>query len=156
MTVAELITEVLGAIQRQLYAERPKEFFRDRTALKKAIALYGFECERRDWQFDVPFILSEVMNIIQVCKRQGDIEYLPTYLRSAIDQHLREHAEELNARAKSIRTATEKALGKVAPAQVRVPTAVETLALLYSDLRRQARTKRKPAVKAAAKQGELL
>lgn len=36
---------------------------------------------------------------------------------------------------------------KLAPSDVRVPSAVETLALLYTDLRRQAKAKRKRAVK---------
>lgn len=157
MTVAELITEVLAAIRNQLYADNPKDFFRDQRHLKQAIARYGHACHQRGWEFDVPFVRGEIMRVLLVVKRQEITGYLPVYLQSAIDQHVREHAEELNAEAKAIRTKAAKELAKVrvAPELPRQPSATELLALLYKDIQRTAKARHtKPAAK--VKQGELL
>lgn len=149
MTVADLITAVLDALRSQLYADAPAaHWFRDKTALTKAISRYGYACDQRGWQFDVPFLLKEIMGIVVVVKRQQITGYLPVYLSEAIDQHIREHAEELNTKAKAIRTVAEKNIGKLHVNQPPVgPSATELLALLHIDLKRQAKARRKPAVK---------
>lgn len=152
MTVAELIHEVLAALRNQLYADRqPAEYFRDERHLKQAIARYGYACAQRGWEFDVPFILAEIMGVVQVVKRQQVTGYLPVYLQSAIDRHVGEHAEELNAHAKELRNVAAKGLGKlhITERPPILPSATETLALLYQDMQRQKRAKQKPKAKQA-------
>ena len=162
MTAPELIVEVLDALRRQFYADRPvAEYFRDERALKGAISRYGYICHDRGWEFDAPFVLSEIINVVQVVKRQQVSGYLPVYLQAAIDRHCRERAEELSAKAKDIRRNAEKSLGKmrVMPeGAVRQPSATELLALLHQDIKRATKARKaKPSSRSTkSSQGELL
>lgn len=158
MTVAELLTEVLAAIRNQLYADKPvAHWFRDKTALTKAISRYGYDCEQRGWEFDVPFIRTEIMSVVQSAKKRDAIAYLPTYLSEAIGRHVREHAEELNAKAKATRAVAAKALGKlhVAPTVPKHPSDTYLLSLLHQQMK-TAERKRKARPAAKVKQGELI
>jgi hypothetical protein len=161
VTVPELIVEVLAALRNQLYSDRTVgEYFRDERALKGAISRYGYVCEQRGWHFDVPFLLREIMGVVMVVKRQQISGYLPVYLQQAIDTHVREHAEELNAQAKAIRTLAEKNARqmRVAPDRPPMPSAVELLALLHRDIKQASKAHRpKPKAKPTAKvdQGEM-
>jgi len=142
MTIPELIANVLGAIYRQLYADRPHDFFRDKKALTGAITRYGYECHQRGWEFDVRFLLQELMKAVGACKKAKVNGWLPLYLEGVIDQHIREHAEELSAENKSMNGLTRRALSKV-PRPVERDgaglTPTEALALLYRDIKRQSK-----------------
>jgi hypothetical protein len=141
MTIAELITEVVNAVRNSFYADAPVQHFkRDERAIMKAIARYGYECDRRGWRFQVEFIHRE---------SDAEIQYLPVYLEGAVDTHIRTRAEELSAAAKSPGNITQRAIKDVTAVNVVEKTPVETLALLYGDLRKSHRRAiRKPAVKA--------
>lgn len=159
MTIPELVAEVLAMLRDQLYGDRTvSEYFRDEKHLKKAIARYGYACAQRGWEFDVPFIRQQLIEVVLVVKRQQVSGWLPVYLEQAIDQHVREHAEELNAKAKAIRTISEKNLGKlqVAPAVAPAPTPIELLSMLHQDIKRAQKVRQASKVKPRAKQGELL
>ncbi len=143
MTVADLIAELLLLIRNHFYADRVREYMRDERALMKAIARYGYECERRHWQFQVDHIRRDIAEVLRSMReKQAAIQYLPVYLEGAIDRHIRLHAEELSRAAKDITKVTRRAVNTVASVAVVEKTAVETLAALYTDLKRQRRCRR--------------
>jgi hypothetical protein len=150
MSVPELINAVLNAIRLVFYRDRIREFKRDERALMKAIARYGYECDRRGWNFKPEDIQTELVNLLNsVWKNRAEIKYLPLYLEGAVDRHIRQRADELNAQAKKLSTVTRRAIGNLEVKDVREQTTVEVLATLYKDLKRQKRAKRKPATPTA-------
>lgn len=159
MTVEQLINEVLNNLRNQFYADRLREFERDKRALMKAISRYGYECEQRNWQFDACFIFQEIMSLLKDIRIKGaDIVYLPIYLEGAIDRHIRQRAEELSAQAKQLRPRIALIVDKCQPLQaIRELTDTEVLGKLYNSLRKKRKTKLKFAgCPTPAKQKELL
>jgi hypothetical protein len=144
MTVAELIQDVLAQVRNHFYADRPpREFKRDERALMQAIARYGYECDRRHWQFDAMFIYQDITAVLRTMReKQAAIKYLPVYLEGAVDRHIRVRAEELSAQAKKLPPRVSKVLAGVQTAVLVEATATETLAALYRDLKQR---RRKPA-----------
>ena len=153
MTVDQLIEEVLNSIRNHWYADRIREFKRDERALMRAILRYGYECDQRGWPFDVPFIFGELMTLLKKIRTtDADIKYLPVYLDGAVKRWIGGRAEELSARAKTIRVQTHRtvaALGRVEA--IHEPTGVEVCAAVFKALRKRPH---RPAAK--AKQGDLL
>lgn len=157
MTVAALIETVLRSIHRDFYGERPKDFFRDRMALTKAIARYGFECNNRAWEFSTENIQKALLALLnKIRQSNGDIQYLPTYLEAAVDRHIRERADELSQAGKEGRNIIAKTMSGIQPAAIREATPVETLGMLYTDLTQRRRRKKKITDLPKAKQRELL
>jgi hypothetical protein len=100
MTPADCINRCLTIIREKFYHDKPERiFFRDRTALTKAIARYGYACSQRGWEFDSVFVTRAVMATL-VRIDDTDIQYLPVYLEQAIDRSVGQRAEELNAQDK--------------------------------------------------------
>ena len=98
MIVADLILNVLGAIQGQFYADRPREFSRDYQALRRALEWWGHECHQRGWDFDAEFVQKDLLTLLNEIKRlNADIKYLPKYLEGAIRKRIGVRAEELSA-----------------------------------------------------------
>lgn len=159
MTTADLITNVLGAIRGQFYADKPRDFLRDMNALKRALATWGHECHARGWDFDAAFIQKELLTLLNEIKRSGaDIDYLPIYLGGAIRKRIGVRAEELSAAWKSLGARTGRVVKKMEAGVVTAviePTATEMLAALHQDMKR-ARRERKAQPASRVKQGELL
>jgi hypothetical protein len=156
MKVDALIAIVERRIHDDFYRDRDREFFRDRLFLRQAIARYGFECNSRGWQFSAEDICKELLSLLEKMRRQKDsIEWLPRYLESTVDRHLRLRADELNERGKAGRNIINNTISGIKPAAVREATPVETLDALYKDLK-QRRRKRKTAKLPTAKQTDLL
>lgn len=180
MTIPELIAEVLQSLRNQFYNGSHgwgiREFKRDEARLIRAISLYGHLCFQRGWEFDVAFILGDLMKIIQSFKISGvQIDFMPVYLTGAIKRSIGLRADELNAKAKSMRTkngttkrerlqapaipaarlVNDVVAGKTAVVAVREKSATETLADVYAALRK-ARPARKPAPAPTVKQPSLL
>lgn len=142
MNVAELITDVCRNIRNSFYADKAARIYlRDERFLMKAIARYGVECERRGWHFQVDFIFHDLLKLLTKIKTGGaEIEYLPVYLEGAVDRHIRLRAEELNAaakQAKNVENLTRKVVAGTRITTVLEPSKVETLALLYKDLKKR-------------------
>ena len=136
--VAELVQTVLGAIRYQWYADRTREFKRDERALTQAIAHWGFECDERGWDFSPAQIQRHLLDLLNQIKRQGgDITYLPIYLNGAVKRWIGQHAEELQDEQQSTRKRVAQVVSGVQSVVIKEPTAVETLGLLYRDLRRR-------------------
>lgn len=157
MSVDELITEVLNLVRNHFYADRVREFKRDERALMKAILRYGYECNQRGWQFDVPFIFRELSELLQKIRTgNADIQYLPIYLDGAIKRHIGLRAEELSAKAKSLPINTARLVAGLKTVEaVRETSAVEICAAVFKELGRARRRQTKPpAVK--QKQTDLL
>jgi hypothetical protein len=157
VTIDALISEVLNQVRNNFYADRPaREFLRDERAIMRAIARYGAECERRGWNFQVEFMWRELTALLRSMREKAaDIKYLPVYLEGAVDRHIRLRAEELSAAAKLPKNIAMRTLKDVAVVQTIEATPVETLALLYKDLRKRQKSKQRRTV-AAPKQGSLL
>lgn len=158
MTIADLIAEVTNSVRNSFYADKPvQQFKRDERAIMRAIARYGAECDRRGWNFQVEFIWRELMALLRsIREKDADIKYLPVYLEGAVDRHIRLRAEELSAAAKSLSNITRAAVKDVKVLQTVEKSPVETLALIYKDLKkRQAKRASRPD-KAVAAQGSLL
>jgi hypothetical protein len=138
MSIPELITLVLDSIRNQFYPDRLRDFKRDERALTKAIARYGYECHQRGWDFDSRHILSAIMKLLQEIKRSGaDIRYLPTYLDGTVKRHVGQRAEELSAKAKSVKPNVAKIVATTRRVEaIREPSATEILATVYKDLKR--------------------
>lgn len=160
MTVPDLIAEVLSLVRNQHYADRVREFKRDERSLTKAIARYGFECERRGWLFEPRFIFRELAGLLLKIKTSGiEIKYLPVYLEGAVDRHIRLRAEELAEEAKAKRAVPvlmRRAVAGVQPVQVVAPTAVEVLATVYRDLKSRQRTQRRTRAASVRVRQEVL
>lgn len=141
MTIPELIQNVVAAIGRQFYADRVNEFMRDLHGLRQAVTRYGYECERRNWQFEPDFILRDLMGLLNQLKVQGTagIQYFPRYLEGAVDRHIRLRADELNAEAKALAPKVQKTIRRISVVQaIREPTAVEILAAVHTEEKRLA------------------
>ncbi len=157
--VPRLIREVLGMIGRYFYDNPPRQrdFMRDQNHLTQAIARYGYECERRNWQFNATAIQSDLLALLLKIRETGaDIKFFPIYLEGAVDRHIRQRADELSAQAKQISRLSTKALGTLKPGDLREPTTVEILATVYKDLKRQRRGARTSVRSNALKQKQLL
>ncbi len=155
MTIPRLIESVLTQINAHWYHDRIREFMRDRNALTQAIARYGYACERRGWHLDALAIETDLSALLSKIRQNGsEIKYLPVYLEGAVDTHIRTRAEELSAQAKTIARHVTKLTSTLKPGDIRQPTDVEVLAVLYKDLKRRkgART----ALSARPKQTQLL
>ncbi len=164
MSVDQLITEVLTNLRNHFYADkRPRDFLRDRTALMRAIARYGYECEKRNWQFDAAYIFRDLMALLlqirtadQSHHPQSSILYLPVYLEGAIDRHIRQRAEELSAHAKTIAPKIAKLTTNLKTVEaIREKTDTEILGALFKTLRKPRRQASQPH-RPATKQKELL
>jgi hypothetical protein len=157
MTVDQLIAEVLNNLRNHFYAERVREFKRDERQLMKAIARYGYECERRGWHLQAEFICSDLITVLRKIRTgKAVIEFLPVYLEGTVDKHIGQRAEELSMQAKqTAQRAPELVKGLKSVTAIIEPTTVEVLGKLYVDLARTVKAQRRPpAVK--TKQRELL
>jgi len=157
MTVAELIEDVLRRIQStDWYHGRIREFARDRRALTKAIARYGYACAERGWHFQPEVILKDLLSVLRdIVEKRAAVDYFPIYLEGAIDKHIRQRAEELSELAKqskSVEANARRIMAGQNMVQMVQPTSVEVLDKLYRDLKRR-KVKRQPPV--AAKQKEF-
>ena len=146
--VAELIAALMSMIQKQFYQDRLGYFLRDQTALLRAISCYGYECDQRGWEFDVPHLRAELFGLLNsIRKNKTDFKYLPAYLNSAIRRHIGQRAEELSDQAKSIPSKVAKivtdAKTKIVTA-VREPSATEILAILHRDTKKRGKARTKP------------
>lgn len=156
MTTEALIEKVLDAVWKDHYTPRDREFHRDKTALIKCIARYGYLCKQRNWHVEPDFILREIMSVLQRARKQkADIKYLPAYLESAITRAVGQRSEEI---AEQALNNTNRHLLKVVKEATVVnavlqPTAVEILSTLYKNI---ATLKRAKKAKIKHKQPELL
>ncbi len=153
MKISHLIETVLACIRHEFYRERIREFKRDERALMRAVATWGYACAQRGWELDAQFILEELLGLLGAIKKSGaEIGYLPSYLQGAVKRRIGQRAEEISAQSKSTPRQVAKIVqGLKGVDAVREPGAVETLAMLYRDLRRPKRSGPK-----APKQGSLL
>jgi hypothetical protein len=145
MTVSDLITEVSRAVRNSFYTDKPvRDFVRDDRAIMRAIARYGYECDRRGWSFQVEFIHRELFSLLRsIREKDAEIKYLPVYLEGAVDRHIRMRAENLQVAARKLSNITQRAVKDIAVLGVVEKTPVETLALLYRDLGQRRRTQRR-------------
>lgn len=124
----------------QFYREH-STFFRDRQAIQKAIARYGYVCANRHWFPSVQFIYEEITKVLDsTLKHKADIRYLPLYLEHAIDAAVRLRSEELALEAKKIENIFARAVPKQFVVKVE-PKPVEVLAHLYKSLNKPRRKK---------------
>jgi hypothetical protein len=162
MTVPELITRILHMLESQFYGDCPRrDFRRDERFLVAAIGTYGYECDQRGWEFDVEFLHQELCRLLTSFKRsRTEVTWMPIYLQTAIRQHIREHAEELSARARAVAPAVKRVVSGVKMVEVvREATATQLAAAVYEDvrkLRKRAAAARRHVSGEARKQGVLL
>ncbi len=159
MTPADTINRCLSVIREKWYLDKHERiFYRDKRMLTKAICRYGYACAERGWNFDSMFITKAIISVL-VRIEQEDVEYVPVFIESVIDQHVRQRAEELNAQAKRDRYNQDlaKAKGRIQAAVLPDSVVVveksdtEVMAALYRQL-----NQRKPTKKAPVKQMALL
>ena len=146
MKISTLITTITASIRDSWYRGLPREYKRDERALMKCIARYGYECERRGWNFNATDIQADLLTLLNQIKHSGAvIGYLPVYLEGAVDRRIRLRAEQLSASAKSIQASTTRVLSGVQPIKdLREQTDVEVLSALYRDLK--SRRKKRPLI----------
>lgn len=139
MSVAELIDQVMHRVRVRFYSDRPvREWVRDRNALLKAVARYGHECTQRGWRFEADELAGRLVALLNRIERPGGEGWFPKYLEAAVDQHVRERAEEIQAAARRAETITAKALAGLPPVSaVRPPSASEMLGAVWAEQRRR-------------------
>ncbi len=137
--ITDLIAEVTNAVRNSFYADRPVHHFkRDERAIMRAIARYGAECDRRGWNFQVDFIRRDLIGLLRsIREKNADIKYLPVYLEGAVDRHIRMRAEDLNAAAKHLPNIVQRSTKDIVTTAALERSPVETLALLYKDLKKR-------------------
>lgn len=155
MSIDDLISDTLDVIRSQFYPDQAREFKRDETALMKAIARWGYECNRRGWAFDAAFIQRQVLDLLNDIKRRGlEIGYLPVYLHGAVGRWIGQRAEELQTAARRVEPHVTRIIKGVRGVEAVVEkTDTEILDALYRDLRRKKRRAKKPGL--FQKQAEL-
>lgn len=167
MTVDALIDLVVRRICQEHYVgtSRQQFFHRDRVALEKCVARYGYECDQRGWSFEPDEIWAEIMRILDGIKERTDAiaVWFPVYLEAAIDRHIRIRAEELSAASRKTSNVVgrfedlaRKIAEKNAASPVREPTAVETLSALYKSLEIRRKQRRKQCGSPRSEQIDLL
>jgi hypothetical protein len=148
MTLECLMDTVLRSVRCQFYGDRMREFLRDRHALSRAVARYGYECEQRGWEFDAEFIASEFrILLLQIRETTADIAYLPIYLEGAVDRRIRLRADEISAEAKRLSSQVRRTVAGVRVSSAPVPSATSTLAALYQQIRTGRPKRTAPAAK---------
>lgn len=160
MTLDELTLKFLRRVQVGFYQTDPRGFLRDRQALVKALARYGSICAQRGWALDAEFIYADIVRVLGSFENKKDrIEYLPIYLQHAIDQHCREHAEELRRAAQAhedrvVTRVVERVSNGVRVVEaVRTVPMVEQLDALGKTIKRSGPAKGKAKGKAKPAQG---
>lgn len=159
MTIPELIDLVLDAVHTKFYTDRPREFLRDRTALMKSVARWGYACHQRGWDFKPQFILKEIMTVLLDIQAKGrEFKYLPVYLQGAIDRSVGQRAEELQAASRVLAPKVAKLIRNTERVEAVVEKGnTETLAAVYRDLAGRQRRKRTAKKQGRGqRQGELL
>ncbi len=146
MTVSELITSVLSTIRASFYLNKQeRHYFRDHTQLTKSIARYGYECNRRGWEFEPRFIADDLIALLgRIKENRSDFEYFPIYLEHAVDGHIRNRAEELSAKAKLVAPRVAQLIDGVKPVVIVEKKAVEVLSDLYREMHTASKLKRAP------------
>lgn len=135
MTVPELISDVLGQIRNGFYEGMDHAFFRDRTALMRAISRFGYEFEQRGWEIEAQQVRDCLLELLRNIKKAGsDIRYLPVYLDGAVRRFIGMRAEEFSAEQKRIGRHVARAVSKVTPVVVVEPKTCEVLSFVYRDL----------------------
>jgi hypothetical protein len=137
VTVSELIGSVLWRIRCEFYGDdRAREFKRDERALTKAVARWGYECDRRGWDFEPERIHNDVVELLKRIRRSGaDIKYLPCYLDGAVRRTIGMRADEMSREQKRLERQVNRAVAGVPVAQVVVEKkACEVLAMVYRNL----------------------
>lgn len=138
-TVEDLIEVVMNRVKTRFYHDRPaREWARDRNALMKATMRYGYECSRRGWRFDAESLAVRLLELLNRIERPGGEGWFPVYLEQAVDQHVREHAEEIQAAAAKTEAKLAAVLGKLpAPSGQRPPDAATLAGAVFSELKRR-------------------
>lgn len=142
-TVEDLIEVVMARVKVRFYHGRPaREWARDRNALMKAVMRYGYECDRRGWHFNAEALTVRLLNLLNDIERPAGEGWFPIYLEQAVDQHVRERAEEIQAAAEKTEAKLAAVLGRLpAPTSQRPPSATQLAAAVFTELkRRQAET----------------
>jgi hypothetical protein len=145
MTIETLIHDTLRDIRLRFYGDRTREYCRDRQALTKAIARYGFACDTRGWDLEPEYIQRDIIALLKQIQQQGGAKgYLPVYLEGAIDRHVRLRAEQIQDAAHKLDGRVARTISgvRVAP-ETRLNT-TETLAALYKSLRKPRRKPNTP------------
>ena len=162
MTLDDLTLKFLHRVQAGFYQADPRGFLRDRQALVKSLARYGSICAQRGWELDAEFIYADVVRVLGSFENKKErIEYLPIYLQHAIDQHCREHAEELRRAAQArkdrvVATEVSRVVNGVRVVEaVRAVSMVEQLAALATIIKRSGPAKGKAKPAKGPKQEEL-
>jgi len=140
-TMEDLIELVMDRVRLRFYHDKPaREWARDRNALMKAVMRYGHECHRRGWRFDVESLAVRLLELLNRIERPTGAGWFPIYLEQAVDQHVREHAEEIQAAARAIESKLAAVLGRLpAASAVRPPDAAEMAGAVFTELKRRQR-----------------
>jgi hypothetical protein len=138
-TVDDLLEVVMERVKVRFYHGRPaREWATDRNALLKAVSRYGFECLRREWHFEAEVLAVRLLDLLNKIERPTTPGWFPIYLETAVDQHVRERAEEIQEAA---RQAAKVAGRIVAGLQVaegpRPPSAVDVMGAVFVELKRR-------------------
>jgi len=147
MTIPDLIHTVLRDIRLRFYGDRTMEYCRDKQALLKAIARYGYACDSRGWDLQPEYIARDIIALLKQIQTQGGPKgYLPVYLEGAVDRHVRLRAEEIQAEAAALDGRVTRTMAGVRVGHGPVENTTATLATIYRQLNaRPRRTKtRKP------------
>lgn len=133
--VADLIGKLESRIRHEFYRGHPT-FFRDRDAIRRAIARYGYECERRGWNPEPQFIHDEITRILDSAfVHRADIKFLPVYLDHAIAMTVALRAEEIKASKQQIGNIVRGVFSAVEKVEIiREPTTAEVLSDLFKYL----------------------
>ena len=145
-TVPDLIESVLKSVYEKFYADRPAIFHRDKTHITQAVARYGHECHSRGWSISLSHIERSIAKILEKTKVE-EVKYLPVYLERAVDQHVRERAEELHDIALNVNSVTGRIKLPRPTNQTRTLSDCEAMSRIYVDLnhKRKERTRKADA-----------
>lgn len=133
--IARLLDQAMKIIYARFYSRlNIRLWMRDRNDLTKSVARYGHECCKRGWDLSAEDISRDLLRVLNRVT-PPDHQWLPKYLESCVDLHIRSRAEELSALAKtrSINRVVNSLKSSVVPAGVvvREKTPVEIMSDIY-------------------------
>lgn len=152
-----MVNDLLHIIKCQFYADAPpKQWFQDRSFLMRNVVLWPAKwLNERAWRLPPERYKALLIGVFNDIKRHGAtgaVKYWPGYLMQCVQSHCKIHTEEIEAEAKSTRTAAERVLMSFGKMEIKKEsTMVDELATLRNLLSRP-KPKAKPQPKA---QGEL-
>jgi hypothetical protein len=132
-TPGEMVSELMGVVRRQLYADLPeRKWFQDQHLVKAWFVLWPARwLDERGVTLPPERYREILLGVLDTIKAHGDtgaVKYWPRYLLTAVQSHFRVNGDRYYEEGKSVRAALERALATAQRTQAAAPDPIRVLA----------------------------